>query len=493
MSPADAAAGRTDRPVAGFRRRAFLGSLAGITGSAWLPLNLQRAMAATPEVRHGRLEDIEHVVILMQENRSFDHYFGTMPGVRGFDDPDALTLPDGHSVFDQPVPGGGRLRPFRYDTATTSAQVTPTLPHDWEDQHTAYNDGALDSWIRAKGVNTMGYFDAEDIPFHRALAENFTICDGYHSSVIGPTNPNRLYMWTGFIDPDGRYGHPANHNDMSADDPRLTWQTYPERLEAAGVSWRIYQEEDNYGDNSLEWFGQFAGAKRGSPLHRRAMEKKSAGWFEHDAAHDQLPQVSWLVAPSAQTEHPNWMPAAGAQYIASKLDAIAANPDVWKKTVFILTYDENDGQFDHVRPPVAPPGTPGEYVDGVPIGLGFRVPTIIVSPWTRGGYVASETFDHTSLLRLLERRFGVAAPLISDWRRRTVGDLTSAFRFARAAASYPKDPRLTYAAATASLVRAQREARDNPAPTAPLPAAARARPLLAPLKQTARYHPVGRG
>ena len=135
----------------------------------------------------------------MQENRSFDHYFGAMPGVRGFNDPHAIKLPNGDSVFDQPNPGSaqGYLRPFRYNTRKTSAQVTPGLPHDWPDQHQAWNGGAMDSWIAAKGPDTMGYFTREDIPFHWALAEAFTICDDYHCSVIGPTNPNRLYMWSG--------------------------------------------------------------------------------------------------------------------------------------------------------------------------------------------------------------------------------------------------------------------------------------------------------
>jgi phospholipase C len=465
-----------NRPVMGLGRRTFLAGAAGAAGASLLPFNLQKAMASTPISPRGRLEDIEHVVILMQENRSFDHYFGTMRGVRGFHDPHALRLPDGSSVFEQPYPDGtGSLRPFHYDTSTTSAQVTPTLPHDWNDQHVAWNQGAMDSWIKAKGPDTMGYFTADDIPFHWALARAFTLCDGYFSSVMGPTNPNRLYMWSGFIDPLGTYGVPANHNDMSADDPRLTWTTYPERLQKAGVTWRIYQEEDNYGDNSLEWFRQFAEAAPSSPLYQRAIPKKSAGWFEYDAKHDRLPQVSWLVAPSAQTEHPNWMPAAGAQYIASKLDAIASNADVWRKTAFILTYDENDGQFDHVAPPVAPPGTPGEYVDDKPIGLGFRVPTTIVSPWTRGGYVCSDTFDHSSLLRFLERRFGVLEPHLSAWRRRTVGDLTSAFRFSHGRQPYPRDHAISYAAATASLVEAQREARDNPRPVPPAEQTLRAR------------------
>jgi phospholipase C len=143
------------------------------------------------------------------------------------------------------------------------------------------------------------------------------------------------------------------------------------------------------------------------------------------------------------SEHPNDTPAYGAAYIASKIDAIAANPEVWAKTVFILSYDENDGLFDHVVPPIPPAGTPDEFVNltspggtpggGLPVGAGFRVPCIVVSPWTAGGYVASETFDHTSQLQFLEQVTGVAEPNISQWRRRTFGDLTSAFRFHHAA------------------------------------------------------------
>jgi phospholipase C len=145
--------------------------------------------------------------------------------------------------------------------------------------------------------------------------------------------------------------------------------------------------------------------------------------------HDRLPAVSWLVPTSYQSEHPDYSPAAGADFVASKINAIAANPDVWAKTVFILNYDENDGLFDHVPPPTAPAGTPGEFINGVPIGGGFRVPCVIVSPWTQGGWVASETFDHTSVLQFLEKLTGVAIPNITDWRRSTFGDLTSAFGF----------------------------------------------------------------
>ena len=134
------------------------------------------------------------------------------------------------------------------------------------------------------------------------------------------------------------------------------------------------------------------------------------------------------------------MPAAGAAFVASKIDAIAANPEVWKKTAFILNYDENDGIFDHVPPPVPPPGTPREFVRGLPIGGGFRVPCIIVSPWTAGGWVCSQPFDHTSVLQLLEKFTGVVEPNITDWRRQTFGDLTAAFRFDSEKANPPQLP-----------------------------------------------------
>jgi phospholipase C len=231
-------------------------------------------------------------------------YFGTFPGVRGFGDPNALTLPNGNSVFQQPDPGhaDGYLLPFWMDTSVTSAQQTPGLGHGWTDQHGAWANGAMDGWIANKGAQTMGYFKQADIPFHWALAEAFTICDGYHCSVLGPTDPNRLYMWTGMIDPNGTGGGPATDNSMAYNNPYLTWTTYPERLTAAGISWRIYQEYDNYDDNGLAWFHQYAPADTSSPLWRNAMIKKPAGWFEEDAINDRLPQVSWLVAPADRAE-----------------------------------------------------------------------------------------------------------------------------------------------------------------------------------------------
>jgi phospholipase C len=318
-------------------------------------------------------------------------------------------------------------------------------------QHQAWNGGKMDNWVQAhmasdgtrNGQYTMGYFTRDDIPFHYALADAFTICDNYHCGVLGPTHPNR-YMWmTGTIDPDGVAGGPALDNNEPVG--LYSWPTYAEQLQAAGVSWKFYHEPvSTTGLTLIANMKQWQAAKNDttSPLYQNGLATVPTGQFEYDALNDQLPTVSWLFPPAANDEHPARMPAAGATFIASKIDAIAANPEVWAKTVFILSYDENDGLFDHVVPPTPPAGTPDEFVTktspggvaggGLPVGLGFRVPCIIVSPWTTGGYVASELFDHTSQLRFLEQITGVKAANISDWRRETVGDLTSAFRFNQA-------------------------------------------------------------
>jgi phospholipase C len=420
-------------------RRRLLASAGTAAAAAFaaefLPPNVRRALAAEPPQRKGSLKDIKHVVILMQENRSFDHYFGTLPGVRGFSDPTAITLSTGRSVFYQPDPDNpdGYLLPFHLDTHTTSAQAIPSTSHAWAVQHSAWNSGQMDNWVpshvAANGVNgpfTMGYYEREDIPFQFALAESFTICDNYHCSVFGPTWPNRLYHMSATIDPLGDNGGPIISN---VDPTPYTWPSYPEALTAADVSWQVYQEVNNYDCNLLEMFQVFREAPVASTLYRSGMRNYAAGQFEYDAAHDRLPTVSWIVPTSYQSEHPDYIPAAGADFVASKIDAIASNPDVWATTVFILNYDENDGLFDHVIPPTAPAGTALEYVAGLPIGAGFRVPCIIVSPWTQGGWIASETFDHTSVLRFLETLTGVAIPNLSAWRRATFGDLSSAFGF----------------------------------------------------------------
>ena len=453
-------------------RRRLLGSAARLAAAAAaaavLPPNVRRALAQEPP-RRASLTDIKHVVLLMQENRSFDHYFGTMAGVRGFEDPAAMTLSTGKSVFYQPDPQNpnGYLLPFHLDTRTTSAQRIPSTNHAWSVQHDAWNRGQMDNWLPAHrkvdGLNApyvMGYHTRADIPFQFALAEAFTICDAYHCSLLGPTWPNRMFWMTGTNDPNGKARGPIISNVVPPNG--YAWTTYAERLEKAGVSWKVYQQDDNYGCNMLENFDAFRQAGYDSPLRLKGLTHGPEGQFEYDAINDRLPAVSWIIPTSTQSEHPDFMPAAGAAFVASKIDAIAANPEVWAKTAFILCYDENDGIFDHVAPPVPPAGTTDEFIDGLPIGGGFRVPCIIVSPWTAGGWVCSQTFDHTSSLRLLEQVTGVRETNISDWRRRTFGDFTAAFRFGDDAAQPPRLPETG-----ASLSRALFEVSNLPPPTLP--------------------------
>ena len=312
----------------------------------------------------------------------------------------------------------------------------------------------------------MAHLTRSDIPFHYALADAFTVCDAYHCSLLGPTDPNRYHMWTGWVGNDGSGGGPVIDNAEAG----YGWSTYPELLQKAGVSWKIYQDVGdgldapdywgwtsdayigNYGDNSLLYFFQYQNAAAGTPLAEYAKTgtniSKSGTLFDifrEDVLANKLPQVSWVVAPEAYTEHPNWPANYGAWYVSQVLDALTANPDVWSKTVFFLMYDENDGFFDHMVP-ATPPQSRAEGISTVrttnelfagnaeypagPYGLGLRVPMVVISPWSKGGWVCSEVFDHTSLIRFIERRFGIIEPNITPWRRAVVGDLTSAFNFA---------------------------------------------------------------
>ncbi|MGW3201242.1 phosphocholine-specific phospholipase C [Streptomyces sp. NPDC001118] len=446
-------------------RRRFL-QLAGAT-TAFTALNgsIQRAAALPAHHRTGTVKDVEHIVVLMQENRSFDHYFGTLRGVRGFGDPRSVTQ-NGKSVWKQ-SDGTKDILPFHPDADDLGLAFIQDLPHGWNDTHAAFNGGKYDKWVPAKGATSMAYLTRKDIPFHYALADAFTLCDAYHCSFMGSTDPNRYYMWTGYVGNDGKGGGPVLGNDEKG----YGWTTFPERLEQAGVSWKIYQDigdgldatgswgwiqdayRGNYGDNSLLYFNQYRDAKPGDALYDKARTgtdaKKGEGFFDQlkaDVKAGKLPQVSWVVAPEAFTEHPNWPANYGAWYVSQVLDALTADPEVWGKTALFITYDENDGFFDHVVPPF-PPASAAQgkstvdasldlfkgdagHVAGA-YGLGQRVPMLVVSPWSKGGYVCSETFDHTSIIRFIEGRFGVHEPNVSPWRRAITGDLTSAFDFSR--------------------------------------------------------------
>ncbi|WP_088252114.1 phosphocholine-specific phospholipase C [Fimbriiglobus ruber] len=561
-------------------RAGQMSAAAGLLGFA--NESIQRALAIEPEPGSTVL-NAEHVVILMQENRSFDHTFGTLRGVRGYDDPRAITLPDGNPVWVQADDKGDHYAPFRLDMKGTNATWMGALPHGWTDQTDARNQGRYDRWLRVKRSGhkeysgmplTLGYYDRRDIPFYYALADAFTVCDQHFCSSLTGTTPNRCYSWTGTIRARPSADAPAIVRNEDCDhDTMQNWPTFPERLEALGISWKIYQNElsiesglsgaedawlANFTDNPLEFFTQYnvrlaanhrdyvakrvreipgeidalkakksatparaadvdkqiarltAALKRydaeraeftqekwdklspreralhtrafvtnsGDPAYRQLAEitYRDGGTnrtvrvpkgdvlyqFRKDANEGTLPRVSWIVAPQEFSDHPSsaWY---GAWYVAEVMNILTHNPDVWKKTVFMLTYDENDGYFDHVPPFVAPhPRRPEtgrvskgidasvEYVeleqdrkhhsqgavrDG-PIGLGYRVPLVIASPWSRGGCVCSQVFDHTSVLQFLEKFLShktgkkVEEPNISRWRRVVCGDLMASFQTA---------------------------------------------------------------
>ena len=568
-------------------RREFIQLVASMAGGAGAIGNLLGSIAQAACIEPDRgssFLDAEHVVILMQENRSFDHVFGTLRGVRGFNDPRALTLADGNPVWVQANAQGKRHVPFRLDIKKSKVTWMGSLPHDRTDQVDARNHGLYDRWLTAKRPGqkeyehmplTMGYFTRDDIPFYYALADAFTVCDQNFCSSLTATTPNRLHLWTGTVRAKPTVDSPANVRNEDVDHDHLAnWTTFPERLEEWGVTWKVYQneltvesglseEEDgwlaNYGDNPLEYFRQYHAHsaknhrdfvarrlrqlpseikaleqqiatssgnaaeqdKRNKQLQGlRAIQKKyereRAAWdrnslerlserekslhskafssnvgnpayrqlfeityrdgdsqrqmrvpkgdvlyqFRRDVETGNLPKVSWLVSPETFSDHPSsaWF---GAWYIAEALDILTGNPEVWKKTIFVLTYDENDGYFDHVPPFVAPHprrSETGKVTKGIdaaveyveleqdrkmagpkaaregPIGLGYRVPMIIASPWSRGGCVCSQVFDHTSVLQFLEKFLGhklgkkVTEPNISRWRRAVCGDLTSAFQ-----------------------------------------------------------------
>lgn len=496
-----------------FNRRAMLQAAlaaggAGILAAASRGDRAGAAMAqyaARTKPAGSDLGAIEHVVFLMQENRSFDHYYGTYPGVRGFDDHPKGKLGN----FAQAWPDGrdSTLLPFHLDSTSGIGECTADLDHGWPAEHMSWAQGTNKAFVSTHvqseyqgpehGVLTMGYYQRQDIPFYYALADAFTLCDNYHCSVLGPTHPNRLMALSGTIDPTGAAGGPVLITNGSSDAIwSVHWDTMPEVLEDAGVSWKVYNPVgtiyepaafQKYGllsDAILPYFSQYKDPS--STLYQKAFLPQYPADFVSDIQQGTLPAVSWIIPPLGYDEHPSSPPALGEWFTSQVLGALVANPKVWSKTVLFHMYDENDGFFDHVPPPVAPKGTKGEYVsvtplpddsDGMagPIGMSFRVPMLVLSPFSRGGHVASEVFDHTSQLRFLEERFGVTAPNISAWRRHTAGDLTSTLHPKRADLTVPKLPStskdqqanvLTAGCTNASILEA---APDSAMPAYPVP------------------------
>ena len=510
-------------------RRAFLKKgalLAGIAGvESLMPDAVFRAMGISPEPG-STFYDAEHVVFLMQENRSFDHMFGTLQGVRGFNDPHPHIQPDGNSVWLQKDNAGYTYAPFHVNINKTKITWQGGLPHSWNDQVAARNGGKYDKWLPAKAPMTLSYYDRKDIPFYYALADAFTVCDQHFCSSLTGTTPNRLFFFTGTIRGEKSENPVAVVNNEQAESQQNTfvdWPTFQEVLEDNGIDWRVYQNElwtsrlpegeiddwlGNYGDNPLEYISRHhvklssyfrehgdhtvdpplspkevqARYDKLSEREKNLVDKafttnhKQKDYLELEAFHftnDQgkeetinipkedifyqfrkdvkerkLPTVSWLVAPQRFSDHTS-SPLYGTWYVSEALNILTENPEVFKKTIFILTYDENDGYFDHQPPFVVPnpvDSSSGKVSDGIdyatdyepkkgsPIGLGFRVPMVVASPWSRGGYVNSQVFDHTSSIMFMEnwlsRKTGktIKSNNISNWRRAVCGDLTSVFR-----------------------------------------------------------------
>ncbi len=576
-----------------FLKKSLLSS--GALGiSHFVPASIKKALTIDP-APGSTFVDAEHVVILMQENRSFDHAYGSLKGVRGFNDPRAIDLPNGNPVWCQTDVNGNTFAPFRLDIKDSKITWMGSLPHSRSSQVDALNEGKMDQWLIAKRSGnslyremplTLGHYSREDLPFHYALADAFTVCDHNFCSCITSTTPNRSYFWTGNIlsEENGLTKAHIRNDDYKAG--KLTWTTFPELLEKNGIAWKFYQNDlstgggyvgeerawlANFGCNLLEFFEKYNvkfnrryvenlqkqmntlpdqiqklqeklattnDTDEKNDKMRADMQKKQsvldnatqeyAKWnrqsygqltseqknlyqhafvtnsgdkhyteldklkyndnghdrevvipkgdllhqFREDVKNGQLPTVSWLAGPQNLSDHPS-APWYGAWYVSEILDILTQNPEVWKKTIFILTYDENDGYFDHVPSFMAPdnlrPETgkcsvgidtsiewvrkENELKQGVrekeareaPIGLGFRIPMVIASPWSRGGQVCSQIFDHTSSLQFLETfiekkyKKNVRLDNISEWRRTVAGNMTSAFQ-----PFDPKDKRLPF-------------------------------------------------
>ena len=478
-------------------RRDFLANsgktLLGTATLASFPASIQKALAIDAKVETGSIQDVKHVIILTQENRSFDNYFGTLKGVRGFGDRFTIPLSDNRKVWEQYDKNKNIVFPYHLDSTKGNAQRVSGTPHSWTDGQYAWNHGRMGNWVQYKQPQSMGYYKQKEVEFQFSLANAFTICDAYHCAMHTGTNSNRMFLWTGSNGPKAT-GVASVVNDLDAIGPSSTgydWTTYPERLQQAGVTWKVYQNmPDNFTDNPLAGFKQYRRANElsGKPVSNEGIcpaydptvdatqplykgiantmpDGGFLGTFKEDIAKGQLPQVSWMVAPATYSEHPGpSSPVQGAWYIQEVLNALTENPAIWSQTVLLVNFDENDGFFDHIPSPSAPSkdgsgqmqgkttltdeqisyeyATHPKASDGQPnftdpavsngigvYGPGIRVPMYVLSPWSRGGWVNSQVFDHSSVIRFLEQRFGVQEPNISPYRRAVCGDLTTAFDF----------------------------------------------------------------
>mmetsp|Transcript_19893 Transcript_19893/g.41555 ORF Transcript_19893/g.41555 Transcript_19893/m.41555 type:complete len:717 (+) Transcript_19893:1-2151(+) len=398
------------------------------------------------------IDQVEHIIIFMQENRAFDHYFGTLNGVRGFNDRVGVPMENGFDSFHQPTNTSDLteyMLPFRADTDRTNAMCMPAPEMYYPTDIKMFNEGRMDAWNTARDPGLgMSYFTREDLPFYYELYDHFAVGDAYYQSTFTCTCPNRLHLFAGSNGLSVGQEASMENNEPT---PGFDWVTMGEQLEEAGISWRNYQQEDNFDDNGFAWFDTYMNAQEGDALYDKGMKRELDAIlaFERDVKADSLPQVSWIIAPAEKSEHATYHPSAGEDWTARILKALQSNPDVYAKSVFILNYDEGGQFYDHAWTPTPPMSedegistvtTDGELnmdannlysFDSVPqpIGMGFRVPLLVISPWSRGNIVVSEVMDHVSTIKFVEERFNISNPNISPWRRAMAGNMMSAFDF----------------------------------------------------------------
>jgi phospholipase C len=338
-----------------------------------------------PMVPRGDDLPFKHVIVLMLENRSFDHYFSKLPAV-GVTDVDVMKGDETN-----PDPSSGKPVKVFHETR----MCVTDCAHNWGPVHLQYDDGLMDGFVTTSnpaGERAMGYYDQDDIPYYYWLAKTFSISDRYFCSLLGPTWPNRFYFWGGTS-----WGRTHTPDTPPLGKPKIT-----NLMEEAGKTWKIYRN----GNVSF-------GLTFGSSL---AYAGTSFANFDDDVKNDKLadlvlidPNFSGGAAGAQDDEHPPANVQKGQRFVKSVVDALVANPAVWKKTVLFITYDEHGGFYDHVQPPEAcePDGDrPPDYKFD---RYGFRVPLYAISPWTKKGYVSHTVADHTSLTRFIENRFNLGA------------------------------------------------------------------------------------
>lgn len=407
------------------------------------------------------LTNIKHVVLFMQENRAFDHYFGTMAGVRGFDDPN-VQMNGNTSVWYQQVNSTlsnatDYLLPWYLNEAggdwLEATQCMVAGDNGWQDNHAALNGDLNNHWVLGNTPWSVGYYKRSDLPVHFAIADGWTIGDMYQESVIASTNPNRVSWVSGSINAPGS-PQSADEGGMTIDNNEtpgcegehlncypLRWKTTAEIYESAGVSWQVYQDMDNFDDNPFAWFAPFQNAKNGTALSDQGMSYLGLDQFYSDAAAGTLPMISYIIGPTELSEHPPYSPHDGAWLQQQVVNAVTSSPK-YNETALIISWDETGGWADHVTPYHSPEGTPAEWVEdpyddfgNVYTGPGFRLPFYIISPWTRGGYVFTERADHISQIKFVERWLGalgyanITTDQIPTWRREHMSDLVAAFDF----------------------------------------------------------------